>query len=104
LGPSAFDYYESRGVVALILLLAYSSFPNRQLNSYDEQCEMMETKKTASDFLMFTIIKMSSKFSDHFRSPWDLVFGYACGTWWSLSSSTGCAPTRHFWMVVNTKL
>jgi hypothetical protein len=82
LGASAFDYYESQGVVALILLVAYSSSPNRQLNSYDEQCEMMKTKKkkTESDFLMFTIIKMSSKFSDHFRSPRDLVFGYACGT------------------------
>jgi hypothetical protein len=80
LGASAFDYYESRGVVALILLVAYSSCPNRQLNSYDEQCEMMETKKTESDILMFAIIKMSSKFSDHFRSPRDLVFGYGCGT------------------------
>jgi hypothetical protein len=80
LGASAFDYYERQGVVALILLVAYSSCPNRQLHSYDEQCEMMETKKTESDLLMFTIIKMSSKFSDHFRSPRDLMFGYACGT------------------------
>jgi hypothetical protein len=53
---------------------------------------------------MFTIIKMSSKFSDHFRSPRDLMFGYACCTWWILSSWTVCAPTRHLWMVVNTKL
>ncbi len=92
-GASAFEYYESRGVVALNLLVAHYSCPNRQLNSHDEQCEMMETKKTESDILMFTIIKMSSKFSDHFRSPRDVVFGYACGTWWNLGSWTGCAPT-----------